>query len=85
MGGKSACYTQMIIVHLFCPAQLADINCISAGRFHKCPGYDTKQSDGEAPVLELWGNVRYPFIAIIPRVVAPARVLSMCQIELFDI
>ena len=23
---------------------------------HKCPGYDTKQSDGEAPVmLELWG------------------------------
>ena len=20
-----------------------------------CPGYDSKQSDGEAPVLELWG------------------------------
>ena len=37
-------------------------------------------------MLELWGNVEYPFIAIIPRstliVVAPDRVLSMGQIEL---
>ena len=40
-------------------------DCFSAeGKTHpnKCPGYDTKQSDGEVPVrLELWG------IAIPPR------------------
>ena len=32
-------------------------NCISAGPPppNKCSGYDTKPSDGEAPVLELWG------------------------------
>ena len=53
-----------------------------------CPGYDTKQSDGEAPVnggaLE---NVEYPFIAITPRstltgVVVPDRVPSIDRIEL---
>ena len=30
----------------------------SAGavEYNKCPGYDTKQSDGEVPVIqELWG------------------------------
>ena len=32
------------------------------------PGYDTKQSNGEAPVmLEPWGNAEDPFIAITPR------------------
>ena len=31
---------------------------------NKRPGYDTKQSDGEAPVM---GNVEYPFITIVPR------------------
>ena len=32
-------------------------DCISAeGNANECHGYDTKQSDGEAPVsLELWG------------------------------
>ena len=47
---------------------------------HDCLRYDTKQSDGEVPaMLELWGNVEYPFIAIAPRsrMVAPDRVLSM--------
>ena len=29
--------------------------------------YDTKQSDGEAPVLEFLGNVEYPFTAIAHR------------------
>ena len=54
-------------------------------------GYDTKQSDSEAPVmLELREDVKYLFIDIplsqlLVRVVAPDRVLSMNQIELFDI
>ena len=34
----------------------------------KCPRYDIKQSNGEAPVmLEFGGNAGYPFIAIAPR------------------
>ena len=28
------------------------------------PGYGIKPSDGEAPVLETWGNMKHPFIAI---------------------
>ena len=31
------------------------------------PGYDIKQSDGEAPVLEIWINAEYSFIAITPK------------------
>ena len=44
----------------------------------------TKQSDGEVPVLELW-EVPLHFNCSQIRVVAPDRVLSMVQIELFDI
>ena len=35
---------------------------------NECPGCDTKEYDGEAPViLKLLGNAEYPFIAIAPR------------------
>ena len=48
---------------------------------NECPGYDTKQSDGETPVmLELWGMRSIPSLPSLP--VAPDRVLSMGQIEL---
>ena len=57
----------------------------------ECPSYDTKQSDGEALLmLELW-RIRSIFLfsslpsLLFPGVVAPDRVLSMGQIELFDI
>ena len=52
----------------------------------ECPGYDTKQSDGEAPViLELWGM--WSTLSLLPGPiwlgeVAPDRVLFMGQIEL---
>ena len=55
---------------------------------NECPGYDTRQSDGEASViLKLWEMQRTPLLPSLPgllwpRVVAPDRVLSMCQIEL---
>ena len=54
------------------------------------PEYDIKQTDGEAPVmLELWGmwSTSLPSFPgpLWSRVVAPERVLSMGQIELFDI
>ena len=50
--------------------------------------YDTKQSDGERPViLELWGMRSTSFLPSLPgplclRVVAPDRFQSMGQIEL---
>ena len=54
-----------------------------------CPGYDTKQSDGQASILlKFWGMQRTPSLPLFPgplwpRVVAPNRVLSMDQIELY--
>ena len=55
---------------------------------NKCPGYDTKQSDGEAPVMlelrRMWSTPSLPSLSgpLWPGVVAPNRVLSMGQIEL---
>ena len=57
----------------------------------ECPAYDTKQSDGEAPVmLELWRMPSTPLLPLLPslfwpRVEAPDRVLFMGQTELFHL
>ena len=68
-------------------------DCSSAEKYdhpYEYPGYDTKQSNGEAPVmLELWrmrSTTLLPSLPgpLWPGVVAPERVLSMDQIELFD-
>ena len=54
---------------------------------NECLRYDTKQSDGEVPVmLELWGMRSTPSLPSLPGplwpgVVAPDRVLSMSQID----
>ncbi len=65
-------------------------NCISAEgshSSHECPGYDTKQSDSEVPVMlelwEMWHNPSLPLLPgpLQPKVVAPDRVLSMGQID----
>ena len=53
---------------------------------NKCPGYDTKQSDGEVPVmLGLWGM--WSTLSLLPGSLWPGRVapdkdLSIGQIEL---
>ena len=50
---------------------------------NECPGYNTKQSDGEISVmLGLWGIRSTPSLPLLPGplwpgVVAPDRVLSM--------
>ena len=55
---------------------------------NECHGYDTKQSDNEAPVmLDLWGMRSISSLPSLPGplwpgVVAPDRALSMSQIEL---
>ena len=56
----------------------------------KCPGYDTKQSDGEAPVVlelwEIWSTCSLSSLPgpLWPGVVVPHRVPFMDQIKLFD-
>ena len=56
--------------------------------FNKCPDYDTKQSNGEVPVmLELrgmWSNPSFPLLPapFWPGVITLDRVLYMIQIEL---
>ena len=74
-----------------CIAQLGGAveytDCTSANGWdhppNECPGYDTKQSDGEVPaVLELWGMQSNPSLPLLPGplwsgVVAPDRALSM--------
>ena len=58
---------------------------------NECPRYDIKQSDDEAPALEFGGNVGVSLHChflpdlLTSGVVAPDRVLSIDQIELFDI
>ena len=45
---------------------------------NECPGYDTKQSDGEVLVmLELWKMRSTPSSPVWPGMVAPDRALSM--------
>ena len=42
--------------------------CRGVRPLHQCPGYETKQSDGEVPVmLEILGSAEHLFIAIAPR------------------
>ena len=55
------------------PSQLRLLNTLTAslqrGRTppNECPGYDTKQSDGEAPaLLELWGMRSTPSLPSLP-------------------
>ena len=71
-------------------------NCISAeGLRHpainECPWYDTKQSDGEAPIsLEFWRMRSTPSLPSLSgllcrEVVTLDRILPMGQIELLDI
>ena len=51
-----------------------------------CLGYDSKPSDGEAWVLEIWGMWSTPSLPLPlwPGVVVPVRVSSMGQIEIFN-
>ena len=57
--------------------------CRGIGPPNKCPGYDTKQSDGEIPVmLGLWGMRSTSSLPLLPGplwpgIVAPDRALYM--------
>ena len=56
---------------------------------NECSKYDTEPSDGEVPVLELWGMWSTPSLSLFPgplrtRVVVPIRVPSVGHIELLN-
>ena len=56
---------------------------------NECPGFDSKPSDGEAAVLELWEMWSTPSLPLLPgpllpRVVVPIRVPAMVQKEMFN-
>ena len=67
--------------HPSCPS-------LQRGKSFECPVYDTKQSDGEAPLmLKLWRMWSTPLLPLLPGPLCPGvialdRVLSMGQIEL---
>ena len=64
------------------------LGCRIPPHINECPRYDTRQSDGEVPVmLELWGMRSIASLLLLPGplwpgVVAPDRVLPMGRIEL---
>ena len=88
-------YSDKIILQIFCQAislfiVICNYNYIPLITVTDCifAWYDSNQSDDEALVLKLWGLWSTPSLLqglLWPRVVAPERVLSMVQIELFDI
>ena len=54
-------------------------NCFSAeGKTsNECPGYETKQTDGEVPVmLGLWGMWSTPWLPLLPCPLWPGVALS---------
>ena len=74
LSGQNASYFICMLTYLLWPSRLGWQNTLTAsvqrGKTppNECPGYDSKQPDGEASViLEVWGNAEYPFIAIVPR------------------
>ena len=78
----------MYLLDTIFPSQLCRVVRTPSNKYL---GYDGKQSDGEALVdLELWRMQITPLLPSLPvplwpEVVAPDRVLSMGQMELFEI
>ena len=59
---------------------------VSPPPLNKCPGYDIKWSDGEAPALKIWGMWSTTSLPLLPGplwpgVVAPDSILYMGQTE----
>ena len=79
---------QILFAQSAAAVEYTDSTSAESKTHHECPGYGTKQSDGEAPVmLEIWG--RRSTISLLPLpdplwsgVVEPYRILSKGQVEL---
>ena len=82
----------LILAHSGGAVEYTDfISPVGLGFPNECPVYDTKQFDGEAPVmLELWRMRRIPSLLSLPGqlwpgVVASERVLLMDQIDIWTV
>ena len=87
------CCHQLYLIILFTPVGLGcGIHHLHLGwrvkltHPNKCPGYDIKLFDGEAPALEIWGMWSTPLLPLLPdplwlEVVSPDRALSMGQMQ----
>ena len=95
MAPNTTWFVNLVVVQDAClPSRAGAIeytDCFSAEGVrppNECPRYDTKQSDGDVPVmLDLWEMWSIPSLPSLPgsfwpRVVAPDRVLSIGQMEL---
>ena len=83
------CVCMNIYIHKDCPVvwgcRIHKLHLCGRVRVptNECPGYDTKQSDSEVPVmLELWGmwntcSLPLPPGPLWPGIVAPDRALTM--------
>ena len=66
-------------------------HCRGASLSQRVTSYDTKQSNGETPIMhKVWKTWSTTSLLLLPdspwpRVIAVVRVLSIGQIELFDI
>ena len=59
---KQIISTEYKVNFMLCKNSHQVTNCIMPKK--QCPGYDTKQSDGEVPViLELWGMQSIPSLS----------------------
>ena len=82
----AVCRFELVALFLLCPVCWGcRIHWLQLCRgVSECIGYDTKQSDGEVPVmLGPWGIRSTPSLPLLPgphwpEVVAPDRALSMC-------
>ena len=75
---QNHCQGNVCITHLsFCPASWGCrihrlLLCSGVPPPNECPGYDTKQSDSEVPVmLELWGVQSTPSLLLLPGPLCP--------------
>ena len=67
------CFNQYVAI---LPSRLWLQNTPTASPTNECPGYDSKQSDSEAPVmLELWGRWSTPLFPSLPGPLWPRMVV----------
>ena len=81
-------FTHQFGICFYCYYLASSAGAVEYDDYSECPGYDTKQSEGEAWVnLAFWGTLCTPPLPSLQGllwlgVVASDRVLSMGQIEL---
>ena len=67
MATKDVSFSQNPVCPVGWGCRIRPLHLCWGVRMNECPGYDTKQSDGEVPVmLELWGMRSTPLLPLLP-------------------